>query len=53
MPPYKYVCKGIEFIVFLSIKAYEAHPMIKCPHWESDNVERIIKGFFTKTGKKS
>jgi transposase-like protein len=42
-----------EFIVFLSIKDFEAKPKIKCPHCKSDNVEKKITGFFTKTSKKS
>ncbi len=55
MPAYEYACKdcGKEFTVFLSIKEYEAHPKIKCPHCTSDNVERTITGFFAKTSKKS
>ncbi len=55
MPAYEYVCKdcGKEFTVFLSIKEYEEHPKIKCPHCNSDHVERAISGFFAKTSKKS
>ncbi len=55
MPAYEYVCKdcGKEFILFLSIKEFEAKPGIKCPHCESDNVQKKVTGFFTKTSKKS
>jgi putative FmdB family regulatory protein len=55
MPAYEYVCKdcGKEFTVYLSMKEYESHPTIKCPHCISDNVERTISDFFAKTSKKS
>ncbi len=55
MPVYEYVCKDCnkEFIVFLSIEEFEAKPKIKCSHCKSDNVQRKITGFFTKTSKKS
>jgi len=55
MPAYEYTCKdcGKAFTVFLSLKEYEAHPKIKCPHCASDHVERAIAGFFAKTSKKS
>lgn len=55
MPAYEYVCKdcGKKFTVFLSVKEYEGHPKIKCPHCTSDNVERTITTFFAKTSKKS
>jgi putative FmdB family regulatory protein len=55
MPAYEYACKdcGNAFAVFLSIKEFEAHPKIRCPHCESDHVERKITGFFAKTSKKS
>jgi len=55
MPAYEYACKdcGNAFTVFLSIKEFEAHPKIRCPHCESDHVERKISGFFAKTSKKS
>jgi putative FmdB family regulatory protein len=55
MPAYEYDCKdcGKEFIVFLSVKEFETKPKITCPHCESDNAQRKITGFFTKTSKKS
>ncbi len=55
MPAYEYLCKdcGIDFTVFLSIKEYEENPRIKCPHCDSDHVERKITAFFAKTSKKS
>jgi putative FmdB family regulatory protein len=55
MPAYEYTCKDCKrnFTVFLSIKEFEANPKIKCPHCESDNVEKQITGFFAKTSKKS
>jgi putative FmdB family regulatory protein len=55
MPAYEYDCKdcGKEFTVFLSIREFEAKPEIKCPHCESDNVQKKLTGFFTKTSKKS
>jgi putative FmdB family regulatory protein len=55
MPAYEYVCKDCskEFIVFLSIKGFEAKPKIKCPHCENFNVQKKLTGFFTKTSKKS
>ncbi len=55
MPAYEYECKDCkkEFTVFLSLKEYEEHPKIKCPECESDNVDKLITGFFAKTSKKS
>ena len=55
MPAYEYACKdcGKTFTVFLSLKEYEVNPTIKCPHCESDHVERVLTGFFAKTSKKS
>ncbi len=55
MPAYEYVCRDCrkEFTVFLSIREYEAHPKIRCPHCESDNVEKKISGFFAKTSRKA
>jgi len=55
MPAYEYVCKDCskEFIVFLSIKEYEAKPKIKCPHCGSDNVLKKLTDFSVKTSKKS
>ncbi|MGE5892860.1 MAG: FmdB family zinc ribbon protein [bacterium] len=55
MPAYDYVCHDCnkEFMVFLSLKEFEAQPKIKCPHCESDNVTRKISAFYAKTSKKS
>ena len=55
MPAYEYVCKDCskDFVVFLSLKEFDAKPKIKCPHCGSDNVQRTITGFFAKTSKKS
>ncbi len=55
MPAYEYACRdcGKDFTVFLSLKEYEAGQKIKCPHCDSDHVERKISGFFAKTGRKS
>jgi putative FmdB family regulatory protein len=55
MPAYEYACKdcGKGFTIFLSIKEYEAHQMIRCPHCQSSHVERKITAFFAKTSKKS
>ncbi len=55
MPAYEHVCKDCnrEFVVFLSLREYEAKPKIKCPGCGSDNVVRKITGFFAKTSKKS
>jgi putative FmdB family regulatory protein len=55
MPAYEYACKDCdkEFIVFLSMKEFETNPEIRCPHCESDNVQKKLSGFFTKTSKKS
>jgi putative FmdB family regulatory protein len=55
MPAYEYICRDCskEFVVFLSIKEFEANPEIKCPHCESDNVQKRLSVFFTKTSKKS
>ncbi len=55
MPSYEYVCKDCnkEFIIFFSLKEYEARPRITCPHCESDNVERKLTAFIAKTDKKS
>jgi putative FmdB family regulatory protein len=55
MPAYDYACKDClkEFVIFLSLKEYEAVPKIVCPHCGSDHVERKISGFFAKTSKKS
>ena len=55
MPAYEYLCNDCkkEFTVFLSIKEYEAKPKIRCPHCESDNVQKKLSGFFAKTSRKS
>ncbi len=55
MPAYEYECKDCnkEFTVFLSLKEFDEHPEIKCPHCGSDNVGKIISGFFAKTSRKS
>ena len=55
MPAYEYVCKDCnhEVTVFLSIKEFEAKPKIKCPHCQSDNVQKKISEFTAKTSKKS
>jgi putative FmdB family regulatory protein len=55
MPSYEYVCKDCNhgFTAFLSIKEFEAKPIIKCPKCQSDNVQKKISEFTTKTSKKS
>jgi putative FmdB family regulatory protein len=55
MPAYEYVCKNCnkEFVIFLSIKEFEARPQIKCSHCQSDNVQKKLTCFFTKTSRKS
>jgi putative FmdB family regulatory protein len=55
MPSYEYGCKDCshKFTVFLSIKEFEAKPKIRCPHCQSDNVQKIISEFTAKTSKKS
>ena len=55
MPAYEYICNDCKrvFTVFLSIRELEAEPEIKCPHCESDNVRKVVTGFFAKTSKKS
>ncbi len=55
MPAYEYVCKDCdkEFINFLSIKEFETRPKIKCPHCQSNNVQKKLTVFFTKTSRKS
>jgi putative FmdB family regulatory protein len=55
MPAYEYICKDCnhEVTVFFSIKEFEAKPKIKCPHCQSDNVQKKISEFTAKTGKKS
>lgn len=55
MPAYEYECKDCQrdFTVFLSLKELDAKPVIKCPHCQSDNVQKIFSGFYAKTSKKS
>ncbi len=55
MPAYEYMCRDCskDFTVFLSFKEFDAKPKIKCPHCESDNVNKKLTVFFTKTSKKS
>jgi len=55
MPAYEYGCRDCShvFTVFLSIKEFESKPIIKCPHCQSDNVQKKISEFTTKTSKKS
>jgi putative FmdB family regulatory protein len=55
MPAYEYACKDCEkeFTVYLSMKEYESHPTITCPHCKSDHIERKLSSFFAKTSKKS
>jgi putative FmdB family regulatory protein len=55
MPAYEYVCKdcGKEFTVYISLREFEAHPLIKCPQCGSKKAERKYSGFFAKTSKKS
>jgi len=55
VPAYEYACKDCsqEFIVFLSIKEFESNPQVKCPHCQSNNVQKKISEFTTKTSKKS
>jgi putative FmdB family regulatory protein len=55
MPSFEYVCKdcGKEFLIFLSLKEYEAKPKIVCPHCNSDHVDRKFSVFSAKTSRKS
>ena len=55
MPAYEYECLdcGQEFTAFLTLQEFEAKPRIKCPHCESDHIQRKFGVFYTKTGKKS
>jgi putative FmdB family regulatory protein len=55
MPAYEYICKdcGNEFLVFLSIKEFEANPKIKCSKCQSDNITKKLTSFYAKTSKKS
>jgi putative FmdB family regulatory protein len=55
MPSFEYVCRDCdkEFIIFLSIREYEAKPKVTCPHCGSDHIERKFSGFSAKTSRKS
>ncbi len=55
MPSFEYLCRDCsrEFIVFLSLKEYEADPKVTCPHCQSDHVERKLSAFTAKTSRKS
>jgi len=55
MPSFEYVCKdcGKEFLIFLSVKEYEAKPKIVCPHCDRYHVERKFSAFSAKTSRKS
>ncbi|MBE0425532.1 MAG: zinc ribbon domain-containing protein [Nitrospirae bacterium] len=55
MPVYEYICKdcGSEFLVFLSIKEFESNPKIRCSKCQSDNVNKKLTLFYSKTSKKS
>lgn len=39
--------------VFFSFKELEAKPTVKCPHCQSNQIKKLITGFFAKTSKKS
>lgn len=55
MPIYEYACKDCKhkFIVSLALKEVEMKPTIKCPHCNSDKVEKKFSAFMAKTSKKS
>ncbi len=55
MPTFEYACIdcGKDFLIFLSIKEYEANPKITCPNCQSDHVKRKLSSFSAKTSKKS
>ena len=55
MPGFEHVSKdcGKEFLIFLSLKEYEAKPKIVCPRCDSDHVERKFSVFSAKTSRKS
>lgn len=55
MPTYEYRCVdcGQEFTAFLSVQEFETRPRPRCPHCESDHVERRYGTFYAKTTKKS
>lgn len=42
-----------EVISESPVKEFEAKPKIKCPHCQSDNVQKKISEFTAKTSKKS
>jgi putative FmdB family regulatory protein len=54
MPAYEYVCKDCnhEVTVFLSSKKFEDKPKIKCPHCQSDNVQKKISEFIEQEKRK-
>lgn len=54
MPEYDYFCEKCkeEFALFLSLKEHEDNRPA-CPKCGSNQVNRIFKEFFAKTGKKS
>ena len=47
MPAYEYICKDCthEVTVLLDSKEFEAKPKIKCPHCQSDNVQKKLSEF--------
>jgi putative FmdB family regulatory protein len=55
LPSFEYVCRdcGKEFIVFLTLKEYDAKPKVLCPHCGSDHIERMLSAFTAKTSRKS
>lgn len=55
MPAYEYSCKGCshKFMALLSIKEFKSNLKIKCPHCQSDSVQKIISESTAKTSKKS
>ncbi len=55
MPAYEYTCRdcGQDFTAFLTLQQFEAGPRLRCPHCQSDHVERKFGTFYAKTAKKS
>jgi putative FmdB family regulatory protein len=47
MPAYEYVCKDCnhEVTASLACKEFEAKPKIKCPHCQSDNLQKKLSEF--------
>jgi putative FmdB family regulatory protein len=47
MPAYEYICKDCnhKVTVLLDSKEFEAKPKIKCPHCQSDNVQKKLSEF--------